>query len=87
MYSLPLFKTDNGQKAFAYRRAHLRNRFESEVKKHHMYLHLNISFDIFLVLCYFSAILVLQLGYLLLLYIFILYFKLRSLRQPPEKEH
>ena len=56
---VPLFKTANGQKSFAYRAAHLRNILESEVKKHPIYLYLNIAFDTLLLLCYFSIILVL----------------------------
>ena len=44
-------------------------------KKQPLYLYLNSDFDIFLFLCYFSTILILYLGYILLLYIFILHLK------------
>ena len=47
---VPLFKTANGQKSFAYRGAHLWNNLESEVKKRPLYLSLNIVSDIFLFL-------------------------------------
>ena len=56
---VPLFKTANGQKSFAYRGAHLWNNLESKVKKHPLYLCLNIVSDIFLFLCYFSIFLIL----------------------------
>ena len=50
---VPLFKTANGQKSFAYRAAHLWNNLESEVKKHPIYLYLNIDFDTLLFLMLF----------------------------------
>ena len=55
---VPLFKTANGQKSFAYRGAHLWNNLESKVKKAPS-LCLNIVSDIFLFLCYSSIILIL----------------------------
>ena len=57
---VPLFKAANGRKSLAYCGTHLWKNVESEVRKHPLYLYLNIDFDVFLFLClhlcYFSLV-------------------------------
>ena len=56
---VPLFKAANGQKSFAYRGPIFGTTLSLKLKKHPLYLCLNIVSDIFLFLCYFSIILIL----------------------------